>query len=83
MPCRSMRGSHMDGMTQRLLVVLCVVVVIVTSFSLFYWNRLFGWVVGSVLRALYWKSNNVWVEFGTLRMLKVRHRFMSVIVCVW
>ncbi|KAF8325178.1 uncharacterized protein EI90DRAFT_3157032 [Cantharellus anzutake] len=62
------KDAGSPGSVNWLLIVLCVVIVIVTSFFLFFWNRLFGWFVGFVLRTLYWKSNNVWLEFDAIQI---------------
>lgn len=44
--------------------MLCAVIVVVASFFIFYWNRLLGWLVALLIRTLYWKQYNIWVECG-------------------
>lgn len=49
------------------LLVVCVCIVLVLTFYLFYWNRLLAFIFSLVLRLALWNQGeaSVWVEFGT------------------
>lgn len=51
------------GMLDRLLVAASVCVVAASIFYFFYWNRFVAWIIGLVIRVLYWR-HGIWVEIG-------------------
>lgn len=53
-------------MFTRLLLVACICIVIALIIYLFYWNRLFAFIIGQVIRVVYWnqEASSIWVEIG-------------------
>jgi hypothetical protein len=56
-----------DGINNLLLAEL-IVVVIVTSAFLFYWNRLLGSVFGFLLRLYTWRRLRAYISIGSLQI---------------
>lgn len=50
----------------RLLLVTCICIVGSLTLYFFYWNRFIAYIIGQVIRILYWnqEASSVWVEIG-------------------
>ncbi|CAE6416310.1 unnamed protein product [Rhizoctonia solani] len=59
-----------------LLLVLCIVIVILVSFFIFYWNRFLGWMLGRGLRFLWWKRYNMWIECQSIQFAFLAGRIL-------
>ncbi|CAE6514246.1 unnamed protein product [Rhizoctonia solani] len=59
-----------------LLLVLCLVIVILVSFFIFYWNRFLGWMLGRGLRFLWWKRYNMWIECQSIQFAFLAGRIL-------
>jgi hypothetical protein len=53
-------------MFTRLLVVACVCIVVALILYFFYWNRFIAFIIGQLIRILYWnqEASGIWVEIG-------------------
>lgn len=49
-----------------LLLVTCICIVVSLTLYFFYWNRFIAFIIGQVIRILYWnqEASSVWVEIG-------------------
>jgi hypothetical protein len=65
----------------RLLLVLCIVIVILVSFFIFYWNRFLGWLLGRGLRFLWWKRYNMWIECRMCSSTLILTGLINIISC--
>lgn len=51
-----------------LFIVELVVIVIVTTAFLFYWNRILGLTLGAIIRLGIWKTYNAYLDIGSLQI---------------
>lgn len=64
-------------MFTRLLVVACVSIIVALLLYFFYWNRFIAFIIGQLIRLLYWnqEASSIWVEIGVhlliIRLLSV------------
>lgn len=51
------------------LLVTCICIVVVLTLYLFWWNRIFGYLLGLVFRLSFWKQgeSSTWVDIGKSR----------------
>lgn len=49
-----------------LLLIACICIALATVLYLFYWNRFIAWIIGLVIRVLYWNqgASSIWLEIG-------------------
>ena len=49
-----------------LLLVTCICIVVSLTIYFFYWNRFIAYIIGQVIRILYWnqEASSIWVEIG-------------------
>jgi hypothetical protein len=67
-------------MIKTLLLVACVLIDIAILVYFFYWNRLVAWILGTIIRLVYWNegASSLWLEIGTF--LRCTHqRLMKLI----
>lgn len=50
----------------RLLLIACACIALTSILYFFYWNRFIGFIIGRVIRILYWnqEGSSIWVEIG-------------------
>ncbi|EJD02702.1 uncharacterized protein FOMMEDRAFT_146573 [Fomitiporia mediterranea MF3/22] len=60
------------------LLVACVAIAIGTILYLFFWNRIFGWILGVLVRLGLWTqdSSAIWVDFGSAHLSLISGRIL-------
>jgi hypothetical protein len=55
----------------RLFFVSCLCIVLAILCYFFHWNRFLGFLIGCVIRLLYWgqEASSIWVDIGVLLLI--------------
>ncbi|TFK25683.1 hypothetical protein FA15DRAFT_334222 [Coprinopsis marcescibilis] len=65
-------------MFTKLLLVACVCIVVVLIIYFFYWNQFIAFVIGQLIRVLYWnqEGSSIWVEIGSIHFSLIAGRVL-------
>ncbi|KAI3619034.1 fermentation associated protein [Moniliophthora roreri] len=65
-------------MLNRLLLVACVLIDIAVLLYFFYWNRFTAWILGIVIRLVYWNAgaSSLWLEIGAIQFSILNGRIL-------
>ncbi|KAF8161147.1 hypothetical protein B0H34DRAFT_654233 [Crassisporium funariophilum] len=65
-------------MFDRLLLVTCICIVVALTLYFFYWNRFIAFIIGQILRILWWNqgASSIWVEIGSIHFSLVAGRIL-------
>ncbi|KAI0958666.1 hypothetical protein AcV7_004416 [Taiwanofungus camphoratus] len=60
------------------LLVTCICIVVVLTLYLFWWNRIFGYLLGLVFRLSFWKQgeSSTWVDIGSIHLSVLTGRIL-------
>ncbi|KAF8070507.1 hypothetical protein FPV67DRAFT_1756074, partial [Lyophyllum atratum] len=65
-------------MFDTLLLISCICVVIALILYFFHWNRFIGFLIGRVIRLVYWseEASSIWVEIGSIHFSLIAGRIL-------
>ncbi|KAK7053326.1 Macrophage colony-stimulating factor 1 receptor [Paramarasmius palmivorus] len=65
-------------MVKTLLLVACVLIDIAILVYFFYWNRFVAWILGTIIRLVYWNegASSLWLEIGAIQFSVLSGRIL-------